>query len=331
MMTASELLRDCILCPRNCGVNRVAGKKGFCGESDKVRLALATLHRGEEPPLCGTAGSGAVFFSGCTLKCSFCQNHGISRGAIGRELEEDELAAIFLALQSSGAENLNLVTGTQFLPGIIEALNFARDGGFKLPVLWNSSGYENQSGLELIGTFTDVYLPDLKTLDSGLAGRLFRAPDYPEMATSAILGMASVGKPEFDQSGMLIKGTLVRHLVLPGYLESTRKVLEWFAENLAGRALLSVMFQYLPIPGARSEENAGRRAGIGTVSPPVRTIEDSEYYTVIGMLEDLGIDDGYVQEPEPDSPWLPDFERDNPFPDEYSRVVWHWKHGFARS
>lgn len=333
-----SLLSACRLCPRNCGVDREQGKRGFCGELDSVRIALATLHRGEEPPICGSGGSGAVFFSGCTLRCSFCQNCGISSGEVGSEVSRDELAAIYLELESRGAGNLNLVTGTHFLPIVVQSVDLARKRGLRLPVVWNSSGYENGTGLDLIESVTDVYLPDLKTLDSGLARGLFRAPEYPSAAASAILRMAAAGSPEYDEGGMLIKGTIVRHLVLPGMLENTRRILEWYAENLSERALLSVMFQYLPIrdaaePGAAGTGRATRMPTSGTGVPagaPARTIEDVEYYQVIGMLEDLGIDDGFVQEPEPDSPWFPDFQRENPFPDEYSTVVWHWKHGFVQ-
>ena len=320
----------CRLCPRCCGVDRRGGQRGgqrggerggqrgFCKESDTPRLALATLHHGEEPALSGSEGSGTLFFTGCTLKCSFCQNCDLSRAAVGREVSLEELEQIFLEIQLRGAENLNIVTGTHFLPTIAEALRLARTHGLSLPVLWNSSGYENDTGLGLIESFTDVFLPDLKTLDSQLAEELFKASDYPMAATGAIRNMAAFGGPVFDQNGMLIRGTLVRHLVLPGLLENTRRVLEWFAENLAGKALLSVMFQYLPLKGEITKA-------------PARTIEDSEYYAVIGMLEELDLDDGYIQEPAADSPWLPDFEKDNPFPDEYSKVVWHWKGGFART
>ena len=317
---------SCRLCPRDCGVDRRGGQpgggRGFCGETDTVRLALATLHRGEEPPLSGARGSGALFFSGCTLKCSFCQNHGISRGSIGSEVTLETLADIFLEIESRGAANLNLVTGTQFLPSIMKALELAGQRGYTLPVVWNTSGYENETGFELFDSFTGLFLPDLKTLDSELAGRLFKAPDYPEAASETILRMAASGAPVYNADRLLERGTLVRHLVLPGLLSNTRRVLEWFAKNLTGRALLSVMFQYLPLPGG-----AGPRT---TAAPALgRTIEESEYYAVIGMLEDLGLDDGFIQEPEGDTPWLPDFNRDNPFPDEYSSVVWHWKRGFV--
>lgn len=314
---------QCRLCPRNCGVDRLSGKRGFCGESSQPRVALATLHRGEEPPLCGTGGSGAVFFSGCTLKCSFCQNCDISRGGVGAEVSPEELASIYTQLQHRGAENLNLVTGTHFLPAIAASLGIARREGLKLPVLWNSSGYENDTGLELIESFTDVYLPDLKTLDPVLAGRLFKAADYPGRAGAAVLRMAAAGGIAYDRRGMLTGGTIVRHLVLPGFLESTRAVLTWFAENLSGKALLSVMFQYLPSNDTKQTAAGPRK------NAPSRTIEDAEYFAVLGMLEELGIDDGFIQEPEADSPWLPDFRRDNPFPEEFSTVVWHWKHGYV--
>ena len=318
---------SCRLCPRDCGVDRRRGRgggagRGFCGESDTVRLALATLHKGEEPPLSGERGSGTVFFCGCTLKCVFCQNHGISQGPEGAEVSREALAAIFLELERRGAENLNLVTGTHFLPAIAVALEHVRGEGFSLPVLWNSSGYENSTGFELIKNVADVYLPDLKTLDPKLAQRMFKAADYPEAAAAVIQKMAAAGLPEFNSDGMLVKGTLVRHLVLPGFLDNTRRVLEWFAENLIGKALLSIMFQYLPVRAA------GGQSGV-SAPVPGRTIEDSEYYAVIGMLEDLGLEDGYIQEPAIDSPWLPDFSRDNPFPEEYSKVVWHWKRGFT--
>ena len=370
---------SCRLCPRNCDVDRHSGHRGFCGQSNRPKLALATLHRGEEPPLCGygdsvvartgapraerATGSGAVFFTGCTLRCSFCQNFGISRNSIGREIDCEEMAQIFLELERKGAKNLNFVTGTHFLPGIAKAIKLAKAKNAKIPVVWNSSGYENNAGLDLIESFSNVYLPDLKTLDTDLSSRFFKAPDYPEVATAAVLRMVALSGPEFDEHGGLAKGTIVRHLVLPGYLENTRRVLEWYAENLSGRALLSIMFQFLPNarpgacnPGARpgadaqftsphgtaypggharggNQQNAPRLAACtaNLSAPPHfnRTIEDFEYYAVIGMLEELGIEDGFIQEPEFDSPWLPDFDRDNPFPDEYSRVVWHWKYGFV--
>ena len=307
---------QCSLCPRNCGSDRRSGDTGFCGQTDELRVALATRHYGEEPPFTGTGGSGTVFFSGCTLGCSFCQNRQISRDRMGRIVDTAELADIFLALEQRGAENINLVTGTHFAPSIASALSLAREKGMTLRVLWNTSGYENDAGLDIIDRFTDVYLPDLKTLDSADARRLFRAADYPEVAAGAILRMAARGAPVFDVDGRLVSGTVVRHLVLPGMLAGTRRVVEWFREHLQGKALLSLMVQYMPT------EDAGGTA-------PSRSVEDAEYYSVMAMLEELNIEDGFLQEMNYESPWMPDFEADNPFPDDYSKVVWHWKNGFS--
>jgi putative pyruvate formate lyase activating enzyme len=228
-----------------------------------------------------------------------------------------QLAEIFTALASRGAENLNLVTGTHFAPWISDAVAIAKARGCTIPVVWNSSGYESAEGLDTIERFADVYLPDLKTLDRGIARKLFRAPDYPEVAISAITRMARNGPPIIDPRGVLRKGTIVRHLVLPGLLENSRRVLEWYKEHLDGRAMLSVMTQYLPTPSAAREDM------------PSRVVEDAEYYQVISMLEELEIDDGFIQEPVPDSPWMPDFDAENPFPADFSTVAWHWRAGFS--
>jgi putative pyruvate formate lyase activating enzyme len=320
-MTASvpdleTYLRQCMLCPRDCGADRRAGETGFCGQTDQARVALATRHYGEEPPFTGSGGSGTVFFSGCTLGCPFCQNRQISSGGRGRVVATAELAMIFNTLEQRGAENINIVTGTHFAPQIATALSLARTDGLTLPVLWNTSGYENDTGLDVIDGFTDVYLPDLKTLDRGIATQLFSAPDYPDAATAAILRMAARGTPVFDTDGAMKSGTIVRHLVLPGMLENTRQVLTWFREHIQGKALLSLMFQYIP-----TQDEGG--------TAPSRPVEDAEYYRAMSMLDDLGINDGFIQEMDYDSPWMPDFEAPNPFPDDHSKVVWHWKYGFV--
>ena len=307
---------SCRLCPRECRVNRCFGEKGVCGETEEARIALATLHYGEEPPLTGTGGAGAVFFTGCTLRCPHCQNRQISREGFGGVVSGDELSAIFLQLQRRGAENINLVTGTQFIPHISEAVAKARSNGLSLPILWNSSGFENAVGLELLKPFVDTYLPDLKTVDPDTAERLYRAPGYPGCATDTILEMSSRGEPAFNSRGMLVAGTIVRHLVLPGMLENTGEVLQWYRTHLEGKALISVMFQYIPLPEQREPA-------------PDRAVEDAEYYQVIGMLEDLGIEDGFIQEMDYESTWMPDFDRTNPFPDSFSRVVWHWRYGYV--
>lgn len=318
LLSNVEAYKACTLCPRRCRADRTAEKRGFCGESGVVQVALATRHFGEEPALVGDQGSGTVFFTGCTLRCSFCQNCQISRDGVGAAVDAETLANIFLALEDAGAANINLVTGTQFAPDIASAVQRARQKGLRLRIVWNSSGYENDEGLAIIESFTDVFLPDLKTLDEEASRRMFNARDYPQRATEAILKMAEKGQPVIDSDGMMQSGTVVRHLVLPGRINDTRKVLQWFGANLRDRALLSLMFQYLP-PVAQSQNPV----------EPGRTIEDAEYYQVIGILEELELDDGWVQEPEYNSPWMPDFEAPNPFPDEFSKVVWNWRTGFV--
>lgn len=308
---------SCILCPRLCRADRGAGAKGFCGENGSVRIACAVLHFGEEPPITGKGGSGAVFFTGCTLRCSFCQNLQVSRGGAGAEVGIEGLAAIFGDLQTAGAENVNIVTGTHFAPSILEALAIARGNGLRIPMVWNSSGYETLETVDLLGDAVDIWLPDLKTLDPRLSRSLFRAPDYPDRAPEAISAMVRRRPLELrdgpDGEGILARGVIVRHLVLPGRLEDTRAVLRWFGEHLAGRALLSLMAQYTPIPGTNPTGDFARM------------LQPEEYEAALAMLDEEGIEDGFFQEPERDGDWLPDFTRRRPFPSDLSRTVWHYR------
>lgn len=299
-----DAYQNCLCCPRACGVDRDAGERGFCGETAELRVAAAVLHRGEEPPLTGKGGSGAVFITGCNLGCAFCQNYQISRCALGRAVSVGEFARICLALRDRGAENINIVTGSHAVPAITREIRAARNAGLALPVLWNSSAYESLSALSMLKDHVDMYLPDLKTLDKRLAAKWFNAPDYPETAAAAILAMIAM------RPGKVI----IRHLILPGCLDSTRMVLRWFAEHAAG-ALLSLMTQYTPIP------QSGRRVdGI-----PSRFLNEAEYEMVLGWLKEFGIQDGFCQELSAGSDWLPDFNRPNPFSSELSVPVWHWK------
>lgn len=302
----------CLLCPRACGVDRLGGERGFCREGTAVRAAWAGLHFGEEPPVAGGGGSGTIFFSGCTLKCRYCQNDQLSREGLGAELTAEELAGLMLRLQEEGAANVNLVTGTHFAPGIAAAAALARDRGLRVPLLWNSSGYESRPALELLSPWIGVWLPDCKTLDPELARRLLGAPEYPEAAREA-LGFMADAAPLRWEGERLRQGVIVRHLVLPGRLESTRAVLAWFRERLHGRALLSMMVQYTP--------NA-RLGAVGGDSPR-RRVSEAEYEQVLGWLEELGIEEGFIQELESGSDWLPDFRRPNPFPPGQARAVWH--------
>jgi putative pyruvate formate lyase activating enzyme len=315
-MELSRLYKNCRLCPRACGVDRLAGADGFCGESAQLRLAFAGLHRGEEPPLTGKGGSGTVFVSGCNLGCAFCQNWQISHGEttggggkrLGRAVSTDEFAALCLELQNRGAENINIVTGSHAVPAIVQCLSAAKTAGLRLPVLWNSSGYESPGTLELLDGHIDTWLPDLKTLDSGLAARFFNAPDYPQVAAQAILWMIR-NRPH---------RVIIRHLILPGHLESTRAALRWFADNAQGNAQLSLMTQYTPIGGSTPISGAKHAPG--------RFLDKREYETVLGWLGEFGIEDGFCQELLTGSDWLPDFSRPNPFSSDLSVAVWHFFH-----
>jgi putative pyruvate formate lyase activating enzyme len=307
--------KSCWLCPRNCGVDRLAGEIGFCGETAVLRLAAALLHFGEEPPLVGKGGSGTIFVSGCNLGCAFCQNYQISQGeerngakrdALGKIVSAEEFASVCAALRDKGAENINIVTGSHAIPAIIEGIRAAREKGVRLPVLWNSSAYESSRALELLKDHVDIYLPDLKTLDGGIAAKFFNAPDYPQTAAAAILKMADMAKAR--------EKVIVRHLILPGYLESTRDVLRWFAQNVKDRAVLSLMTQYTPVSGKASALN----------DIPKSFLSREEYDTVMGYLEEFNIDDGFCQELVTGSDWLPDFNRHNPFSSELSVPVWHF-------
>jgi putative pyruvate formate lyase activating enzyme len=328
---AGDFYRKCVLCPRLCGVDRRAGFRGFCGETAELRVASASIHQGEEPPLTGAGGSGAVFISGCNLGCVFCQNYRISRNirgqtggknaALGRPIDTEEFAAICLALRDRGAENINIVTGIHAVPAIAAGISAARKQGLSLPVLWNTSGYEGATSLALLKDTVDIYLPDLKTLDNRLADRFFGAPGYPEHAVSSILKMMEyreLGYAPGSPGGILRSGVVIRHLVLPGFLEATREVLRWFGERCRGRALLSVMTQYTPVRGI----DGGRES-------PSRQLSSGEYETVLDWLEEFGIEDGFCQELSPGDEWLPDFSRTNPFSSRLSTPVWHWRGGFT--
>ncbi|MCL2264897.1 MAG: radical SAM protein [Treponema sp.] len=296
----TNLYKSCRLCPRNCGVNRLEGKTGYCGETALLRIGAAVIHKGEEPPLVGEGGSGTVFISGCNLGCSFCQNYQISQEGLGKAVSPQEFADICAALRDKGAENINIVTGSHAVPGIIEGFDTMRKAGVALPILWNSSGYESIEALDLISEYADIYLPDLKTLDRDIAAKFFNAPDYPETASAAILKMLEAKKKS---------RVFIRHLILPGYLESTRSVLRWFAENAKDRALLSLMTQYTPVPGHKPMPNG--------------YLTEDDYKTVLNWLDDFKIDDGFCQELVTGNDWLPDFRRTNPFSSELSLPVFN--------
>ena len=286
--------------------------------SDTLRLAWAGLHFGEEPPVTGEGGSGTVFFSGCTLGCPFCQNYQISREGMGRDITGEEFLVLVKKLKEAGAENLNLVTPSHFIPSLEELLPEVRAMG--LPVVWNSSAQESAEALEKIFPLVDIFLPDMKTLDSRVADHYYHYKKYPEVAKTSIEEMVRRKPLIFDERGVMKQGVLLRHLVLPGELESTREVFHWFSENLKDRALLSIMSQYTPV-----------------VSPayphpdPSRYLDEDEYDIVMNMLVDFDLEEGFIQEWITGSDWLPDFNQSRPFSSELSRAVWHWKEGYLSS
>ena len=345
-----SLYQNCMLCPRRCGVNRLGGagqnqKTGYCGESNKLRIACASIHRGEEPPITGRGGSGTIFISGCNLGCVFCQNYQISQAEVkkpipnaaqnnahvlnniksgkiqpmGRQVSSAEFAEICCALEKNGAENINIVTGSHAIPAIAEGIDAARTAGLHIPVLWNTSSYENTETLELLRGRVTGFLPDLKTLNCDLAARFFNAPDYPDAATAAISKMIELS---CHSSPPAVDRIIIRHLILPGFLQSTQQVLRWFADNALGRASLSLMTQYTPPADSK-------RAAVS----PRSYVSEAEYEKVLGWLEEYGIEDGFCQELVTGNglsewtEWLPDFGQENPFSSGLSKPVWHWQKG----
>lgn len=271
----------CTLCPRRCGVDRTKGGRGFCGMPDKLYAARASAHYWEEPVISGSFGSGAIFFSGCTLRCAFCQNYTISDEHFGRELTPQALRAAMERLIDEGVQNINLVTPTHFLPSILPAL----EPKLPVPVVYNCGGYESVETLRRLEGKIDVYLPDFKYIDNALAKRLSAAPDYYETAAAAILEMyRQVGRPVIEDEQMT-RGVLLRHLVLPGFVDNSLGVLDWIAENFrSGDILVSLMSQYVPMGKAKA-------------MPPLdRRITETEYDAVLSYMELLGIEDGFTQD-----------------------------------
>ncbi len=318
---------SCRICPRSCGVNRNAGEKGFCGEDDGIRIAWAGLHFGEEPPVTGTGGSGTIFVTGCNLRCLFCQNYQISQDGMGKSVSSAVFADICLALQNAGAENINIVTGSHAIPAIATGLREAIEKGLSIPVLWNSSAYENTEALDLLDGLVSVWLPDLKTLNPLLAEAVFHAADYPKVAKKAIRHMAAKSPLRIDGAdelrnlhGKIRSGVIVRHLALPGKLADTELVLRWFAEHLADKALLSLMTQYTPVTKSPHAKNID--------AFPDRPLGRDEYDKLTDLLEELGIDNGFYQELVEDTEWLPDFTRIQPFSSALARPIWHPTTGF---
>ena len=273
---------NCTLCPRRCGVNR-RETKGYCGMGDQLFAARAGLHFYEEPYISGESGSGTVFFSGCSLKCVFCQYWQISRDGFGKEISTDRLSEIFLEQQGRGALNINLVTGTHFTPSIAEALRKAKAGGLQIPVLWNSSAYEEVETLRMLEGLVDIWLPDFKTLDEGLAKKYYNAPDYPEAAKRALDYMVSVSPEPVFEGDLMVSGVNVRHLVMPGATADSRNVISYLYSTYKDRIWISIMNQYTPVTAQPYDELN-------------RKTTRREYERVVNFAIDLGITQAMIQE-----------------------------------
>lgn len=292
-------IEKCEICPHNCKVNRLEGKVGRCKATDKVKIALASVHNFEEPCISGTNGSGTVFFSNCNLKCVFCQNYKISQEGLGKEISIEELAEIFIEQQNKKVENINLVTPTMYIYHIIEAIKIARKKGLNIPIVYNTNGYENVETIKKLNGYIDIYLPDLKYYDNDLAFKYSGIKNYFENATEAIKEMYNqVGTPVLDENGIMKKGVIIRHLVLPNNLQNSKDVLKWINDNIDNKVFVSVMAQYFPTHRAKDFPELSRK------------LTKAEYEEIENYLYSLNLNNGYIQElGEHEEEYVPDFEK----------------------
>lgn len=276
---------DCLLCPRKCGINRRTGQTGVCGVSSEIKVARAALHYWEEPCISGKKGSGAVFFSGCSLHCVFCQNREISDGKAGKVISKERLSDIFIELADKGANNINLVTPGQYIPDIVWAVNDAKSRGMKLPIIYNTSGYENVTELKLLEGIVDVYLPDFKYMDSTLSARYSRAKDYPSVAKQALSEMVRQ-QPDVvidDATGLIQKGVIVRQLLLPGHVNDAKAVLKYLYDTYHDHVYISMMSQFTPI-------------ALKDYPEINRTVTRREYERLVDYALKIGITNAFIQE-----------------------------------
>ena len=276
---------NCLLCPRKCGINRRTGQTGVCGVSSEIKVARAALHYWEEPCISGKRGSGAVFFSGCSLHCVFCQNREISDGKAGKVISKERLSDIFMELADKGANNINLVTPGQYIPDIVWAVNDAKSRGMKLPIIYNTSGYENVTELKLLEGIVDVYLPDFKYMDSTLSARYSRAKDYPSVAKQALSEMVRQ-QPDVvidDATGLIQKGVIVRQLLLPGHVNDAKAVLKYLYDTYHDHVYISMMSQFTPI-------------ALKDYPEINRTVTRREYERLVDYALEIGITNAFIQE-----------------------------------
>ena len=294
----NKLLNSCTLCPRNCKVNRNNNELGYCGMTNQLMVARASLHYWEEPIISGEKGSGTVFFSGCNLKCVFCQNYQISNNNFGKPISIHRLSEIFLELQEKGANNINLVTPTHFVPLVIEALKIAKAKGLDIPIVYNSSGYENVETIKLLKGYIDIYLPDFKYYDNKYANKYSKCNNYFEAVTSSLDEMINqVGTPQINEEGILIKGVIVRHMMIPGLLDDSKKIIHYLVDNYNDDIFISIMNQYTPTNNLINYQEINQ------------TVNDKDYDELINYAIDLGIKNGFMQEGETQkTSFIPEFD-----------------------
>ena len=278
------MLEKCTICPHKCGIDRTK-ITGRCKATDKIKIALYSVHKFEEPCISGENGSGTIFFSNCNMNCIYCQNYEISQQGKGREISIEKLANIMIKQQEKGVENINLVTPTSYAIQIIEAIKIAKEKGLKIPIVYNTNGYENVETLKLLEGFVDIYLPDLKYVDNALSKKYSKVDNYFEIATKAIKEMyRQVGQPILNENGIMQKGLMIRHLILPNQVENSKQILKWIKENMDDHVFVSIMAQYFPTYKAKETNELNRK------------LTQKEYEEVENYLYDLELENGYIQE-----------------------------------
>lgn len=292
-----EELKQCKICPHNCNVNRLNGKIGRCKCTDKIKIALASVHNYEEPCISGINGSGTIFFSNCNMNCIYCQNYEISQLGKGKEISIKELADIFINQQEKGVNNINLVTPTMYAFQIIEAIKLAKKNGLIIPIIYNTNGYEKIETLKALQGYIDVYLPDLKYYSNKLSIKYSKVNNYFSVATEAIKEMyRQVGTPKFNEDGIIQRGIIIRHLVLPNYIQNSKNILKWIKENMPQDVYVSIMAQYFPTYKAKEDELLNRK------------LTKKEYKEIENFLYTLDLKNGYIQElGEHEEEYVPDF------------------------
>lgn len=295
------MLDNCKLCARNCNVNREQGQKGFCNCDDKVKIALVSTHNYEEPCISKGNGSGTIFFSNCNLRCTYCQNYKISHEGFGKEITTKRLSEIFIEQQEKGVNNINLVTPTTYVYQIIEAIKIAKNNGLSIPIVYNTNSYENVETIKMLEGLIDIYLPDLKYYSNILSQKYSKAPNYFATAKESILEMYNqVGGIKLDSEGIITKGVIIRHLILPNHIQNTKNVLKWIKENMKEDIYVSIMAQYFPTYKAKEDSLLNRK------------ISRKEYKIVENYIYELGFKNGYMQDlGEHEEEYVPEFDLSN--------------------